>query len=88
VLPNSKDVPAAFCEFSTDERVTHLVSVKFSRPKLAIGFWNTAVLRATVPETSIDKDSKARGHKCKIWIAENRRAPAPSFNLKFSKNID
>jgi hypothetical protein len=54
------------------------IPTHFCIPEFPVGFRATEATRATVPETSVDKNSQTAFPKKEIRFAENILVPAPA----------
>ncbi len=71
MLPNPNNDPPFFAKCAGDRLVTFGITRDFPIPVITIGGWFSAMLRATVPKTTIDKDGNSLSWKTKVWGADN-----------------
>lgn len=77
MFPNSQDAPAPLAEHAAYPSVTGLIGQKLFFPECLVAFGFVEVLRASVPETSVNKDRQAGCEKGKIRPAENWLPASP-----------
>lgn len=74
VFPNPNTYPTRFCETTIRVTVARLISANLVRPEACVGYRDGVVLRATVPEATVEKDGDP--HSCKYKVSSS----AQTFN--------
>lgn len=67
VLPNPQHFPASTAQFASHRTVAQAIFLELSPPVLFIGSRVAAMLRAAMPEATINKHRKPLLAKNKIW---------------------
>ena len=78
VLPNTDDAPTLLAERAGYKTVAVLVAGEFLHPESAVVGRHVGVLRATVPETAIDKHSNALTAKGEVRPADKGGVTTPA----------
>ena len=74
--PDAQDAPAKAFEFAVHPTVAGAVGREFPPPECAVVGRLGIVLRATVPETSVNEDGQTGGGENEVRPAEQRSAQA------------
>ena len=78
MFPDAEHTPAARAESARHEPVACFVRGKFPSPKCCIVAWFRRVLRAAVPETTINKHCDAQSGENEIGLAEHGPMSSPA----------
>jgi hypothetical protein len=71
VFPKAQDTPTLLLKNRRDDAISGLILVELSGPKGRVGLWLHGVLRAAVPETSIDEYRDALRWENNVRSARN-----------------
>lgn len=85
MLPKAQNAPTEFPKFTIYSTIPCLVLCELFEPKIAACGWEGGVLRATVPETSIDENDQPFAGKCEIWGSRQRNMASPSLDPRPAK---
>jgi hypothetical protein len=85
VLPYSQNRPSLHLQLPRHVPVSGLVCGQLLAPEFSVVGWRLAVLRAAMPETSIDKHGYSALPEDKIWLAEHSLPPPPACDVMAAK---
>ncbi len=86
VFPQSQDIPAAISQKAIHFLVSSFVAPQFGQPIILIVLWFVSVLRTTVPEATVHKNSEALFGKNEIWLSWQRSMSAPALDSMNAKD--
>lgn len=69
VFPNSYDVPSKRSQMLIGAEISFGGPIQLRNPKVSVMHWSLVVVRAPVPETSVDEHCHSCPHKSNIWPA-------------------
>ena len=88
VFPDAEDAPVFGFEEAVHFAVALAVAGDFGVPEFAVGFWAAVMNRASVPVTSVNKESDALGGKHEVGFAGEFAVAPPACDAVRAKNGD